>query len=841
MSKFCCCSAQQSLPKIEEEASGSVGSAAMTGGQTDRLAEVQKERDALEKALAEYVNRCSRLESQIKGVKRRSVEIPSFISNISTKEEFIQAVQNIESTLSDLHGGNHELRNRCRLLRGLSSINNDCLEQTSDGISATAHDVAILLHSGPTTSFHNPQIVQEYEDELAALHLQLKQKDERIRQLEQQAEAGVAQQQEQCKIQQTSNSSMLEENSFHAELKTFEPTNKLQAKISALLTEIGDDKAAEQMLREAEADLLQLSARINPGLTGSLVSLHEATAYAMNDIESSYSRLQQMKSFLMTMFDRLKSSAGLFEEILEAIGDHSDLATRIKNFSLELSIGMQPPRDLLDVINDMEKSFGVMKESLRQINNSVLMQSSFALDMSKGASFGQTGGAVPRVFDRISEEGMKSEQGKKTNEETLLNLINEKEQQCKELEAQCNMVINANNELKASIERLTIELKAASNEISTKDYRIAELKEELDIRIANYNKLLTDPSVEEKLLAAQSKVDKIATEMKEEMEGAKRREQMLESARKELQSEFDIQREQIISLTSELTQLKDESEQLQKELQGKDEQKDRQRECLEQMQEKHRATAKMCKELAEEIESIRALYEKTKTELEVKQRETETAVRQSEEAEQRMELLQQAETELHRLQTAHRQLKQAVICSVFEDRPLAEATVINKAVPECGDEELARKLDDARATRLELMEMLSEARRQLDMKTESSTHPVNSRCPSATSTTPSTAASHSPLFPPTLVTQSACATAPFHNIADENRPVVQAVKNTKTPFPPQPFLYEATNRMNNVVQEVKEFAKECSKLEQGTILAVSYLTIRKDFLINSIFKISHRK
>lgn len=36
---------------------------------------------------------------------------------------------------------------------------------------------------------------------------------------------------------------------------------------------------------------------------------------------------------------------------------------------------------------------------------------------------------------------------------------------------------------------LQIELKAASNEISTKDYRIAELKEELEIRIANYNKV----------------------------------------------------------------------------------------------------------------------------------------------------------------------------------------------------------------------------------------------------------------------------------------------------------------------------------------------------------------
>ena len=33
------------------------------------------------------------------------------------------------------------------------------------------------------------------------------------------------------------------------------------------------------------------------------------------------------------------------------IGDHSDLANRIKQLNLELSFGMQPPRDLLDVIN----------------------------------------------------------------------------------------------------------------------------------------------------------------------------------------------------------------------------------------------------------------------------------------------------------------------------------------------------------------------------------------------------------------------------------------------------------------------------------------------------------
>ena len=70
-----------------------------------------------------------------------------------------------------------------------------------------------------------------------------------------------------------------------------------------------------------------------PGLTGSLVSLHEATAYAMNDIESSYSRLQQMKSFLMTMFDRLKSSAGLFEEILEAVSFPHQFKRSVSSFA----------------------------------------------------------------------------------------------------------------------------------------------------------------------------------------------------------------------------------------------------------------------------------------------------------------------------------------------------------------------------------------------------------------------------------------------------------------------------------------------------------------------------
>ena len=56
------------------------------------------------------------------------------------------------------------------------------------------------------------------------------------------------------------------------------------------------------------------------GLDESLIILHEATAYALNDVESAYDRLQQMKISLLKMFERLKSSAGLFEEILQAVG-----------------------------------------------------------------------------------------------------------------------------------------------------------------------------------------------------------------------------------------------------------------------------------------------------------------------------------------------------------------------------------------------------------------------------------------------------------------------------------------------------------------------------------------
>ena len=54
---------------------------------------------------------------------------------------------------------------------------------------------------------------------------------------------------------------------------------------------------------------------------------------------------------------------------------------------------------------------------------------------------------------------------------------------------------------------------------------------------------------------------------------------------------------------------------------------------------------------------------------------------------------------------------------------------------------------------------------------------------------------------------------------------MKAILSISAPFPPPSFLYEATTRAHNVVQEVKEFAKECNNLEQGTMLAVSYLTI----------------
>ena len=41
------------------------------------------------------------------------------------------------------------------------------------------------------------------------------------------------------------------------------------------------------------------------------------------------------------------------------------------------------------IVSEMEKSFGVMRESLRQINTSVMMQSSFVLDISKRPSLGR--------------------------------------------------------------------------------------------------------------------------------------------------------------------------------------------------------------------------------------------------------------------------------------------------------------------------------------------------------------------------------------------------------------------------------------------------------------------
>ena len=107
-----------------------------------------------------------------------------------------------------------------------------------------------------------------------------------------------------------------------------------------------------------------------------------------------------------------------------------------------------------------------------------------------------------------------------------------------------------------------------------------------------------------------------------------------------------------------------------------------------------------------------------------------------------------------------------------------------------------KKLDEARTTREELLGMLTEARKQLEIKvtrlgyffiflmkkcffsaaTAQSSQPASSRCPSATSTTPSTAPCHSPgFFVPT-----ACATVPFHNNSAESRSACDSLRNTKS-------------------------------------------------------------
>ncbi|PAV65242.1 hypothetical protein WR25_06646 [Diploscapter pachys] len=761
-----------------------------------------------------------------------------------TKEEMERLLQRAESS----ERLEHLQKNRIKELEHEKDAAVQRVKEAEDKLAAWSAG-RYSVRSNPLSDFtFNSESEQtdwkqqqkRLEEEVEYLEEQLRQKDNRLDELEAQLQAETLTPRANRAVGQDEEASLFgpDEEFPFGDVRGFTPTKRVQERINELVVEIELEKKKTEQTKQMEKEKgelqneLQTTQRGN-GLDESLIILHEATAYALNDVESAYDRLQQMKISLLKMFERLKSSAGLFEEILQAIGDHSDLANRIKQLNLELSFGMQPPRDLLDVINEMEKSFGVMRESLRQINTSVMMQSSFVLDISKRPSLGRpSAAAVLNVFGGMIEERQpeqeQQEQKTKTdaNEEALYSLISEKEHQCQQLEAQYNMAMNSIGELQASIQRLSAELGTASNEIATKDDKISELRKELDARLEEFNKLRSNSpalrSADEKLQAAQREIDRLVAEKEEEIEGARRREEMMDRARKELQEEYDLQRKQMIDVASELVQLQEESEKLQKELEERDEQRDRQREYFEQMQEKHKVAERMCKELAEEIKSIRSLYDKTKKELEAKQRETETAGRQREEAEQRMVLLQQAETELHRLQTAHRQLRRAVICSVFEDRPLAEATVMDKEAFECGDDEIMKKLDEARTTREELLGMLTEARKQLEIKVTRSdavtvqpSQPVSSRCPSATSTTPSTAPCHSPgFFVPT-----ACAAVPFHNNSAESRSACDSLRSTKTVFPPHSFLSEATIRMDNVVQEVKELARGYDRQEQEPQLA----------------------
>ena len=104
------------------------------------------------------------------------------------------------------------------------------------------------------------------------------------------------------------------------EKKKTEQTKQMEKGKGELQNDQNELQTTQRGNVSTNIDELTESSMALQGLDESLIILHEATAYALNDVESAYDRLQQMKISLLKMFERLKSSAGLFEEILQAVG-----------------------------------------------------------------------------------------------------------------------------------------------------------------------------------------------------------------------------------------------------------------------------------------------------------------------------------------------------------------------------------------------------------------------------------------------------------------------------------------------------------------------------------------
>ncbi|CAB3403265.1 unnamed protein product [Caenorhabditis bovis] len=362
-------------------------------------------------ALADYMNRVSKLEKEIRHMKKNTTFDSPSIRNELTPDELRDAIEKANSELNVLRKENRELRQKCSQLVGGDGNVSDSFGQSRlfAGISpaAAAADVHNVSLSHPAATppadssmnVNAPIFPSEAADDDSVMDMSS------VRRMNEQDNANFAAAlaefdsiMKENKLNDTadttgdismpppnrmttesllrakSEKSTPERHGGHSRTSsavTTMPVNDLAPRRSSVYMESKRTTVFSAELMHDVQQILDSSAALIDGAHGAAV-----------DVQGMQEKMSLIRGALTRLFNRLKSSAALFEEILEKMGSSSPLAERIKQMQLAFETSICENAEVSQFLDAAEKELTNMSINFSMLEKSMVSQS-FVADVTR--------------------------------------------------------------------------------------------------------------------------------------------------------------------------------------------------------------------------------------------------------------------------------------------------------------------------------------------------------------------------------------------------------------------------------------------------------------------------
>uniref|UniRef100_A0A8R1DGC5 Uncharacterized protein n=2 Tax=Caenorhabditis japonica TaxID=281687 RepID=A0A8R1DGC5_CAEJA len=358
-------------------------------------------------ALVEYMNRCSKLENDIYTMRKNTTfDTSSMLIEGKTSEELKAQIDKVNGELNSLRAENRELRIRCDQLTGGEGNLSTSLGQSRlmAGISATELASRAENETGGTSM----QILRRdsHSDEnFSDSHIQ----DSKLplmdttAALKNQEEFDAAWQE--FEAEKNRLKFMTNDTADCSDFDMSMPPPGANATQSFLIQkgfknspvalsvkktqQSGEQIQNNSFSTKDNTSLVGSAAAVGPTLLQDVQQILDSSQVLLDgqhdaavNVERMQEKMSQIREALARLFERLKSSAALFEDILEKMGSSSPLADRIKQMKLAFETSMCDHADVSVFLEAAEKDLTNMSLNFSVLEKSIVGQS-FVADVSR--------------------------------------------------------------------------------------------------------------------------------------------------------------------------------------------------------------------------------------------------------------------------------------------------------------------------------------------------------------------------------------------------------------------------------------------------------------------------